>query len=136
MKLMMKELFYFMYSVYKRSKESDSEAYSSAILVLAFIRAALFFPLVCICVALTDNGLIPVVVIIYPIICWIYSKKRAPKIENCISKKKYYHVPCPKLLMFIIIFSSALWGLFVMALVSKYIITPYGLEGCLLRFIN
>lgn len=130
----MKELFYFMYSVYKRSKESDSEAYSSAILVLAFIRAALFFPLVCICVALTDNGLIPVVVIIYPIICWIYSKKRAPQIKSCIPKNmKYHHVPCPRLLMFIILIFIQLSGMIGGGYIAK-VIRDYGLEGWLLRF--
>lgn len=133
---MMKELFYFMFTVYKRSKESDSLAYDSAKTCLVFIRVAMFFPLVYFCAALINPSLLLLVIIPYLIIIWIYSKKRAPKIENCISKKKYYHVPCPKLLMFIINFSSALWGLFGMALVSKYIITPYGLEGCLLRFIN
>jgi hypothetical protein len=131
----MKELFYFMYSVYKRYKESDSEAYSSAILVMAYLRAALFFPLVCICISLTDNGLIPVVPILYPIICWIYSKKRAPKKESCISKKKYYHVPCPRLLMFIINFSFGIGGIIVGGLLSKYI-REYGLEGWLLRFFH
>lgn len=132
---MMTELFYFMYSVYRRAKESDSEAYSSAILVMSYLRFCLFFPFVAICITLTDNGLIPLALIIHPLICWIYSKKRAPKKESCISKQKYFRVPCPKLLMFIINFSFGIYVFFAGGILCKYF-RDNGLEGWLLRFFN
>ena len=125
-----------MFSVYKRSKESDSLAYSSAIICLSYIRIALFFPLVYFCCALIHPGLMAIFAIPIMIITWVYTKKKAPPKERCITNKKYKHVPCPRLLMFIILFSFGLWGFFGMALVGKYIIYPLGLEGCLIRFFE
>jgi len=131
----MKELFYLMFTVYKRSRYSDSQAYGSAILVLASIRMAIFFPLVCMCITLTDNRLTPIVLIFCLISFWIYAKKRAPKIESCISKKKYCHVSCPRLLMYVIVMSFWISSAIV-SVYSANFIRDYGLEGWLFRFFN
>ncbi len=133
---MMKELLCFIYAVYKQSNESNELAYSSAISCLGLIRIAIFFPMVYFCVALIHPVLLVIVCIPYLIITRIYSKRRAPKKENCISNKRYYHARCPRLLMFVILLLFELLGLLGAALVGKYIIDPYGLEGWLLRFFH
>lgn len=135
---MMKELFYFMFSVYKRSKEEDSLAYDSAILCLTVIRFGLFTPLLFFFLDLTiPDDLVPAVFIIYGISCWFYSKKKAPPVQRCLSKykKKYNKVRHPKLLMFLILDVFIIGGAFGGAFVSADIVARYGLKGWLLQFL-
>ena len=85
---MMTTIFHIMYSVYKRSGESDSEAYHLSVLCVAMVRVAIFFPLVCFCVALINSELNKIVGLLYLVICWFYSYLKAPRKESCTSIKK------------------------------------------------
>lgn len=135
---MMKELFYFMFSAYKRyGDNTKNEAYFYAILYLAMIRLALFFPLIHFCFELVNCKMNKLMTILYLIICFVYSYFRAPQKECCISSKKYNSVSkvSANVITFLIAFLSAIGSIFMIMLVDKYIVDPYGLEGWLLQFL-
>lgn len=134
----MTALFHFIYSVYKRTGEGDSEAYYSSVLYLAIIRLALFYPLVRFCADLLNCKLNKVSIILYIIICLLFSYFRAPQKQNCGSNKKFDSAS--KLLLyvsaFLIAFLIGIGGAIASILFSKYIVDPYGLKGWLLQFFN
>ena len=131
---MMTTIFHIMYSVYKRSGESDSEAYYLSVLCVAMVRVAIFFPLVCFCVALINSELNKIVGLLYLVICWFYSYLKAPRKESCTLIKKYDNVSKP--LAYALIFLIMILGVIGIVLVGKYVVEPYGLEGWLLRFFK
>ncbi len=135
---MMTSLFHLMYSAYRRSGESDSDAYYRSILFLAIIRLTLYSPLVYFSASLLNCKPNKLSVILYLIIGIIYSYFRAPQKQSCKSNKKFDRMP--KSLVFtiacIIVFLLGIGAPIVCILVGKYIIDPYGLEGWLLRFFH
>ena len=135
---MMRELFRFFCSLFKRSGESDTEAYYSSILCIAVIRLALFYPLVRFCADLLNCKLNKVSIILYLIICLLFSYFRAPQKQSLISNKKYDNISKLTLyvIAFLIVFLSGIGGAVASILVDKYFVEPYGLEGWLLRFFQ
>lgn len=134
----MRELSRFFYSLFKRSGESDTEAYYSSILCMAVIRLALFYPLVRFCADLLNCKLNKVSIILYLIICLLFSYFRAPQKQSLISNKKYDNISKLTLyvIAFLIVFLSGIGGAVASILVDKYFVEPYGLEGWLLRFFQ
>ncbi len=134
----MRELFRFFCSLFKRSGESDTEAYYSSILCMAVIRLALFYPLVRFCADLLNCKLNKVSIILYLIICLLFSYFRAPQKQSLISNKKYDNISKLTLyvIAFLIVFLSGIGGAVASILVDKYFVEPYGLEGWLLQFFK
>lgn len=130
----MKELFYIMYSVYKKSGDTVTEAYLTSVLVVGALRFALTLPLVVFFVDLIHSESIKIIGPLYFVICLIYSYLKAPQKQNCDSHKKYGKTH--KLFAYSIMILILFWGPLGGILVEKYIIKGYGLEGWLLRFFN
>jgi hypothetical protein len=105
---------------------------------MAVIRLALFYPLVRFCADLLNCKLNKVSIILYLIICLLFSYFRAPQKQSLISNKKYDNKSKLTLyvIAFLIVFLSGIGGAVASILVDKYFVEPYGLEGWLLRFFQ